>query len=385
RHCSLRRPFCSTPTPPNNSSSRWTRPTSGVGAVLSQRSGPQGKLQPCAYFSRRLTPTERNYDVGDKELLAIKLALEEWRHWLERAEQPFLIWTDHKNLIYLRTAKRLNSRQARWSLFFTRFNFTLSYRPGSRNAKPDALSRQYSPDTETSSPTTILFRLHGIPLDIVSDRGPQFTSQVWRTFCSILGARVSLSSGFHPQSNGQTERLNQELEAALRCMASQNPTSWVTFLPWVEYAHNSLTSSATGLSPFEASLGYQPPLFPEDELGLAVPSARHHLRRCQRVWLRARQALLRTKEQHTRHANRRRTPAPDYQPGQKVWLAAKNIPLHVSSRKLAPRFIGPYEVDAVVNPAAVRLKLPTSWRIHPTFHVSQVKPVRRSPLCPPSE
>ncbi|XP_025760795.1 uncharacterized protein LOC109200937 isoform X1 [Oreochromis niloticus] len=230
-----------------------------------------------------------------------------------------------------------------------------------------------------------VFRLHGIPLDIVSDRGPQFTSQVWRTFCSILGAKVSLSSGFHPQSNGQTERLNQELEAALRCVASHNPTSWATYLPWVEYAHNSLTSSATGLSPFEASLGYQPPLFPENELDLAVPSAQHHLRRCQRVWLRVRQALLRTKDQYTRHANRRRTSAPTYQPGQMVWLAAKNVPLRVSSRKLAPRFIGPYEVDAVVNPAAVRLKLPASWCIHPTFHVSQVKPVRRSPLCPPPE
>lgn len=75
-------------------------------------------------------PTERNYDIGDRELLAIKLALEEWRHWLEGTEQPFLIWTDHKNLTYLRTAKRLNSWQARWSPFFTHFDFTLSYRPG---------------------------------------------------------------------------------------------------------------------------------------------------------------------------------------------------------------------------------------------------------------
>lgn len=137
-------PFYSTPTPPNNSSLRWTRPT------------PESGLFSLSGLGLKVTPTERNYDVGDRELLAIKLALEEWRHWLEGAEQPFLIWTEHKNLIYLRTAKRLNSRQARWSLFFTRFNFTLSYRPGSRNVKPDALSCQYSPDTETSSPTTIL-------------------------------------------------------------------------------------------------------------------------------------------------------------------------------------------------------------------------------------
>ncbi|KAI2655590.1 Transposon Tf2-6 polyprotein [Labeo rohita] len=90
-----------------------------------------------------------------------------------------------------------------------------------------------------------VFRLHGIPLDIVSDRGPQFTSQVWKAFCHALGATVSLSSGFHPQSNGQAERVNQELEAALRCVAMNNPSSWSSHLTWIEYAHNSLSSSAT--------------------------------------------------------------------------------------------------------------------------------------------
>ncbi|KAI3354811.1 hypothetical protein L3Q82_004536 [Scortum barcoo] len=115
----------------------------GVGAVLSQQSPKDNRIHPCAFLSRKLSSAEKNYDVGNRELLAIKVALEEWRHWLEGAEQPFLVWTDHKNLGYLKSAKRLNSRQARWALFFffSRFRFTLSYRPGSQNAKPDALSR----------------------------------------------------------------------------------------------------------------------------------------------------------------------------------------------------------------------------------------------------
>ncbi|KAI3354114.1 hypothetical protein L3Q82_018667 [Scortum barcoo] len=108
------------------------------------------KLHPCAFFSRRLSPAEKNYDIGNRELLAVKLALEEWRHWLEGSKQPFLVWTDHKNLEYIRSAKRLNSRQARWSLILTRFNFTLSYRPGSRNIKPDALSRQFLKDEDVT-------------------------------------------------------------------------------------------------------------------------------------------------------------------------------------------------------------------------------------------
>ncbi|KAJ8343397.1 hypothetical protein SKAU_G00307260 [Synaphobranchus kaupii] len=78
----------------------------GAGAILSQHSPVDRKLHPCAYFSRALTPAERNYDVGDRELLAVKLALEEWRHWLEGAEHPFTVWTDHKNLEYIQQAKR---------------------------------------------------------------------------------------------------------------------------------------------------------------------------------------------------------------------------------------------------------------------------------------
>lgn len=128
----------------------------GVGAILSQRLPKDNKMHPCAFFSRRLTPTERNYGIGDRELLAVKLALEEWRHWLEGAEIPFIIWTDHKNLEYLKSAKRLNARQARWSLFFSRFNFTLSYKPGSKNIKPDALSRQFSVDASQINEETIL-------------------------------------------------------------------------------------------------------------------------------------------------------------------------------------------------------------------------------------
>ncbi|KAK3554944.1 hypothetical protein QTP86_001877 [Hemibagrus guttatus] len=112
----------------------------GIGAVLSQRHGTPGKFYSCAFFSRQLSPTEGNYDVGNKELLLMKTALEELCHWLEGAVHPFVVLTDHRNLEYFRSARRLNPCQTQWVLFFTRFQFSVSYRPGSKNGKVDALS-----------------------------------------------------------------------------------------------------------------------------------------------------------------------------------------------------------------------------------------------------
>ncbi len=128
----------------------------GVGAVLSQRATSDDKVHPCTFFSHRLSPAERNYDIGNRELLAVKLALEEWRHWLEGSGVPFVVWTDHKNLEYIQSAKRLNSRQVRWALFFGRFDFSISYRPGSKNIKPDALSRIFDNSDRPVSPECII-------------------------------------------------------------------------------------------------------------------------------------------------------------------------------------------------------------------------------------
>ncbi|KAL0181794.1 hypothetical protein M9458_024200, partial [Cirrhinus mrigala] len=403
----------------------------GVGAVLSQR-GPDEKLHPCSFFSRKFNPTQQRYGVGDRELLAIKWALEEWRHWLQGGSDPFTVWTDHQNLTVIRQTKQLNPRQARWALFFEHFNFHLSYRPGSKNAKADAISRQHQRDTTSSEPAPVLpphiilaplqwgleervrqshsleppppetpagrlfvpdhlrkevlqwghdsalaghqgvqrtisfidrafwwrtlrrdvqeyvqacnicarsktanspstgelqplpipkrpwshisvdfvtglpdsqgkntiltivdrfskavhlvaltglpsakttaelilehvVRLHGFPKDIVSDRGPQFTAKFWQAFCRLVGTTSSLSSGFHPQTNSQTERANQQLERFLRCFASEHQRSWASYLVWAELSNNLHTSTATGLSPFEVCYGFQPPIFEHQE------------------------------------------------------------------------------------------------------------------------
>jgi len=113
-----------------------------TGAVLSQQSMTDRKWYPIVFYSKSLSSVERNYEIHDKEMLAIIRALEEWRHFLEGATHPVEIWTNHKNLEYFMTAKKLNRRQARWSLHLARFDFLLHYCPGHTMGKPDVLLRR---------------------------------------------------------------------------------------------------------------------------------------------------------------------------------------------------------------------------------------------------
>ena len=143
-------------------------------------------------------------------------------------------------------------------------------------------SQNYHPPQRLhTSLSPMSLRLHGIPTNIVSDRGPLFSAKFWKAFCTLLGTSVSLSSGFHPKSNGQTERANQSMETVLRYLCANNPVSWSSQLPRAEYAINSHTSTASKMSPLECCLGYQPPLFPSQEEEVGVPSAQAFIRRCQ--------------------------------------------------------------------------------------------------------
>ncbi|KAF7213002.1 putative LOC107382430-like protein, partial [Nothobranchius furzeri] len=183
--------------------------------------------------------------------------------------------------------------------------------------------------------------------------------------------------------NGQTERANQQLGRYLRCFASSQPTTWPRFLLWAELSHNLQTSSATSLSPFETCYGYQPPLFDHQVPEVEVPAAQTLVRRCRLAWIRARAAITRANTEYARQHRRRHRPGPVFRSGDQVWLSSANLRMPAGSRKLTPRFLGPFPVLKVINPVTCRLRLPATLRIHPVFHVSQLKPVISSPLHPP--
>jgi len=112
-----------------------------TGGVLSLK-GEDGKWRPVAFISKSLNATERNYEIHDKEMLAVIRCLEAWRHYLEGAKLEFEIWTDHKNLQYFMTSQKLNRRQVRWALYLSQFSFTLKHVPGKSMGKADGLSRR---------------------------------------------------------------------------------------------------------------------------------------------------------------------------------------------------------------------------------------------------
>ncbi|KAK2906244.1 hypothetical protein Q8A73_010187 [Channa argus] len=164
---------------------------------------------------------------------------------------------------------------------------------------------------------------------------------------------------FHPQTNSQVERYNQDLETTLQALCSMNPGSWSSQLLWAEYAHNSLVTLSS-YSPFQAAYAYQQPLFPQQELRAASSEPAGFVRHT---------LLLKRQERICLSANRCHIPAPEYQVGDKVWLSSQDVPVKGGARKLQPSFLSPFPVTGVINPVAVRLGIPSSLRIHPVFHL----------------
>lgn len=562
-----------------------------IGAVLSQVSDSDNELHPVAFFSRKLAPAEINYDTGDKEALAIVEAFRTWRHYLEGAQHPTLVWTDHANLIYFTTTRQLTRRQARWAQVLADYDFELRPRPGTKNGKADALSRRpeyalsqsdprstenfrtlfpnppssdqqqqhalnsvfvsidnsdftsrirralvdddlaqellrqaslgpndpqrrldlplwegrdglllrngllyipadhelrleilrarhdsvsaghvgtaktyelitrdywwpsiykdvkrYVRTCETcarskaprhkpfgqliplpiptrnwesismdfitdlppcegydsimvivdrlskqahfipcmktlTAPDTAklyfreIYRHHGFPDSIISDRDPKFVSHFWRELHRRLGTKLRMSSTAHPQTDGQTENKNQFLEQYIRCFTSYQQDDWVDLLPTAEFALNSSQSASTGISPFYANYGFHPradPL-PQRVPGnvQAVDELIDHLEEIRRT---LRLELEKAQADQARYANAHRLPAPLFKVGDKVWLLRRNIKTSRPSDKLDYARLGPYEIIQQINPVAFKLKLPATSQLHPVFHVSLLEP-----------
>lgn len=562
--------------------------------VLSQYDS-DGVLHPVAFYSKRLSPAECNYEIYDKELLAIIRCFEQWRPELEGAAFPVEVLSDHKNLQYFCTTKQLSHRQARWSEYLSRFNFVIKYRPGSQGQKPDSLTRrsQDKPAQEEArlhrnqtllrpellvslietsrSPAQIIdqeydhdeflqeiigllksgtrhskkislsecelknhrlyyrgrlaipnhdelklkllrhvhdspvgghpgrtktldilqreyywpemyqsvrrfvkschvcsrakahrdayqgllkplpipdrrwsdisvdfvvdlplskrcqnimvvvdrlskmkhliamdsldapevaraflnhvFKLHGLCESAVSDRGGQFISAFWNELTKQLGIKAQLSTAFHPETDGQTERVNAVMEQTLRAYVDYLQDDWVTFLPMVEFTMNNSTSESTRVSPFFANYGQHPRMGFEPPTGTDRPrhqrnqvlEANEFADKMSKVEQHVRDELRWAQAVYEETANRHRKPAPAYRVGDRVWLDTRHVATRRPSKKLDWKNVGPFVIKDVVSPHAYRLDLPETMKIHPVFHTSLLRPAAPEDLALPGQ
>jgi len=557
-----------------------------VAAVISQPDD-DGTLHPIAYHSRKLTAAELNYEIYDKEMLAIVTALKEWRAYLEGAAHPITVFTDHRNLEYFTTTRVLNRRQARWSELLANYDFKIVYRPGKAMGKPDAMSRRhdfsegskasdapartllsphqlqlaavrtsssssrllsdiraaqpndpvlktllpflrdpevprdddvrrkligfslrdglvlynglvYVPDSDAikvqilrqchdslpaghfgqaktfelvtrdfywprvrrfvnryistcdmcarvktprhkrhgllvplpvpSHPwssvsmdfivglppssagndsifvvvdrftkmahfvaikTTVdsadvarlflnhIHRLHGLPADIVSDRDKVFTSRFWRHFLGLLGVKPNLSTAFHPQTDGQTERVNQVLEQYLRAFCDYQQGNWEELLPHAEFAYNNSIHASTGKTPFFANYGHHPnspSSVASHTLSTSNPTADELVDSIRDLQQQLTHVLTDAAATQARFYDRKVKEAPQFKVGDQVWLLRRNIATTRPSDKLDYKRLGPFPITAQVGKAAFRLQLPASMKVHPVFHVALLEP-----------
>ena len=562
-----------------------------LAAILSIQESNQ-EIHPVAFLSRTFSESEVNYDVHDKELLAVFEAFKSWRHYLEGSTFPVTVITDHKNLEYFTTTKLLSRRQVRWSLYLAEFNLVVRFRPGRLGAKPDALTRrpdlylkgggkdygmvnpqnfrsiftseqlsaslratelmpsvlrgvvtmdieqlhkdilsaydtdpviqsyladpndvkfsrwskddagfvrvdqrilvpesgdlrlrvlqsfhdhplsghfgvnktlalvrreytwpkirefvahyckscttcsrskakrhkpygllrqlpvplrpwdsismdfiEHLPDSEgftailvvvdrftkqaifistydtiTSAQLAELFVIHvfskhGVPSHITSDRGSEFVSHFFRSLGKALGIKLHFTSGYHPEGDGQTERVNQTLEQYVRMFCNYQQDNWRALLPLAEFAYNNAPSATTGVSPFFANKGYDPSITVHSEVELVSSKAHNFVTDLSELHEELRSAILQSQERYQVSADRNRIPAPEFRVGDKAFVKAKFFRTTRPAKKFSEKYFGPFDIINQAGHSSWTLRLPENMRaVHPVFHVSMLEP-----------
>ena len=209
-----------------------------------------------------------------------------------------------------------------------------------------------------------VFKHFGLHDTLISDRGPQFASAFARELARLLRYDVRLSTAYHPQTDRQTERTNQEVETYLHIFCANNPHQWSKFLTSAEFQHNSVPHSSTKVSPFSFLPALESHLSSLDSARKDALAAHES---AQRIMI----------ERSSRNFSL-------WKVGDKVWLKATNLRIPYPSRKLAPKRHGPFEIAQVLSPLVYCLRLPSTWKIHNVFHTTLLSPYHQTEAHGPS-
>ena len=221
-----------------------------------------------------------------------------------------------------------------------------------------------------------VWKLHSLPKSIISDRGPQFAAGLMRELNEMLGIKSKLSTVFHPQTDRQTKRINQELEQYLRMFIDHRQEQWSEWLGTAEFAYNNKVHSSTRISPFKANYGQDPRMgFKERKKGKYM-GAEKFMEKMKEIQEEAKAGLRKAQKDMRKYADRKRSDTEEYKVGDLVMLSTKDLKYQMVRRrteKLTERFVGPYRVKEIVSSNAVKLELPSTVKIHLVVNVSRVQ------------
>ena len=196
-----------------------------------------------------------------------------------------------------------------------------------------------------------------------------------KDICKRLGIQPWLSTTYHLQMDGQTERINRDLQQYLRIFTSEKQNECVGWLLLAQFSYNAKKQLSTEKSPFEVTQSYQPKMGFEQRATKA-PAAKELTKQMEEILEQAKENIEKAKARMKRQAEGHRSQAPDYKIGAKVWLSTENLKLTRASKKLMERQLGPYDITKRIRDNALELRLLRSMKIHPVVNISRVKPYK---------
>ena len=220
-----------------------------------------------------------------------------------------------------------------------------------------------------------VWKLHGLPESVISDRGPQFAAGMTKELNKMLGIETKLSTAYHPETDGQTERTNQELEQYLRMYVNHRQNNWAEWLAMAEFAFNNKIHTATKMSPFQVNYGREPRMGFDIRKKGKNEKAEEFVKEMKERHEEAKAALVKSQEEMKRQADKSRKEAEEYRVGDKVLISTKDFSMELRKRatkKLTEKFIGPYVVRKIVSENTVELELLAMLRIHPVINMKRL-------------